>query len=177
MTTSTSSPRGSSRSIRTSKRRSAETDAAGYRTSILFEFGPANSSPVPHGHDVLIRSRIATLVYVTVGDPAAAVELSDLKSRFPRNQPPQIVALLKNSGKRSVRTRGTLTIYDSTGAKIAERLVPDVPVLPESEREVVIDTSDREGTARLSPGEYRVELRIDVGMAAVLVGETTFKVT
>jgi hypothetical protein len=155
----------------------AGTEMAGYRTSILFEFGPADGSPVARGHDVMVRSRIATLVYVNVGEPPAAVELADLKSRFPPNQPPQIIAVLKNTGKRSVRTRGTLTIFDQSGAKVGEMLVPDVPVLPESEREVAINTTNPEGGKRLPPGEYRIELRIDVGMPAVMVGETTLKVT
>jgi hypothetical protein len=55
--------------------------------------------------------------------------------------------------------------------------VPDVPVLPESEREVAIDTVDPDEPRPLPPGEYRVEVRIDAGMPAVLVGETTLKVS
>ena len=85
--------------------------------------------------------------------------------------------MLKNTGQRSVRTRGTLTIFDKTGAKVGEMVVPDVPVLPESEREVAIKTADPEKGPKLPPGEYRVEVRIDVGMPAVIVGETTLKVS
>ena len=33
-----------------------------------------------------------------------------------------------------------------------------------------------ESTTRLPPGQYRVELKIDVGQPAVIVGETTLKV-
>lgn len=150
--------------------------AAGYRTGILFEFGPASGAPVARGRDLVVRSRIATLIYVNVGEPPAAVELTDLKSRFAPNQPPQVVAVLKNTGQRSVRTRGTLTILDRTGAKVGEMVVPDVPVLPESEREVAINAIDPEKGQKLPPGEYRVEVRIDVGMPAVIVGETTLKV-
>jgi hypothetical protein len=49
-----------------------------------------------------------------------------------------------------------------------------VPVLPESEREVAIVAFEAEKP--LPPGEYRVEVRFDVGMPAVIVGETTLKV-
>ena len=154
-----------------------DSEAAGYRTSVLFEFGPADADPVSRGHDVVVRSRIATLIYANVGNPPAAVDLSDLKARIAPDQPPQIIAVLKNTGRRTVRTRGTLIVYDSSGGKVVEAPVPDVPVLPESEREVAIDTTDRESARRLPPGEYRVEVRIDVGMPAVLVGETTFKVS
>jgi hypothetical protein len=155
----------------------ADASAAGYRTSILFDFGPADGSAIARGHDVVVRSRIATLIYANVGDPAAAVDLSDLKARTVADRPAQIVATLRNTGRRTVRTRGTMAIYDGSGTKVREITVPDVPVLPESEREVAIDTADRDATQRLPPGEYRVEVRIDVGMAAVLVGETRLKVS
>jgi hypothetical protein len=155
----------------------ADTAAAGYRTSVLFEFGPASGDAVGRGHDVIVRSRIATLIYVNVGNAPAAVDLADLKSRTLPDRAQQIIAVLKNTGHRTVRTRGTMTIYTSGGAKAAEMTIPDVPILPESEREVAIDTNDRETGNRLPPGEYRVEVRIDVGMPAVLVGETTLKVS
>lgn len=151
--------------------------AAGYRTGILFEFGSADGTATARGHDVVVRSRIATLIYANVGHADAAVDLEDLKAREVPNQPVQVVALLKNRSQRTVRTRGTMTIFDHAGTKVSAIVVPDVPVLPESEREVAIDTSDREGGRLLPPGEYRVEVRIDAGMAAVLVGETTFKVS
>jgi hypothetical protein len=155
----------------------AETSAAGYRTSVLFEFGPPAGSPLTHERDVVVHSRIATLIYVNVGNPDAAIELADLQPRVAGDRPAQIVAVLKNTGRRSVRTRGTMRIYNSAGEKVAECAVPDVPVLPESEREVAIDTVDPEKPRPLPPGEYRVEVRIDAGMPAVLVGETTFKVS
>ena len=150
---------------------------AGYRTSVLFEFSPVNASPIPKPREVAFRSRIATLIYANVGEPPALVDLTDLRTRALPDQPTLIIAVLKNSGQRSVRTRGTLTLYDKTNAVIGQTTVPDVPVLPESEREVAIDTNDRGTGNRLPPGEYRVEVRIDVGMPAVLVGETTLKVS
>ena len=52
--------------------------------------------------------------------------------------------------------------------------MPDVPVLPESERDVAVSTGDSPNA--LPPGDYRVELKIDVGQTAVIVGETTLKV-
>lgn len=148
---------------------------ASYRSSILFEFAPASGAPVAHGRDVVVRSRIATLLYVTVGEPESAVDLVDLRIRQPKDQGTQIVAFLKNTGRRSVRTRGTLRLYDGSGAMIREELVPDVPVLPESEREVAIVALDPAKPA-LPAGDYRVEVKIDVGLPALIVGETTLKV-
>ena len=154
----------------------AGTVPGGYRTSVLFEFAPASAPPVARGQSVQVRSRIATLVYANVGEPPAAVDLIDLSPRIVAGQPPAIVAVLKNTGRRTVRTRGTLTLYDKTGAVISQTVVPDVPVLPESEREVAIVAIDKDKPAP-PPGEYRVEVRIDVGLPAVLVGETTLKVS
>jgi fimbrial chaperone protein len=149
---------------------------AGYRTSVLFEFSPVNASPIPKPREVTFRSRIATLIYANVGDAPAAVELTDLRTRVRPDQPTQIVAMMKNTGARTVRTRGTLTLYDKTNAVIAQTVVPDVPLLPESEREVAIPAFNP-GQPKPPPGEYRVEIRIDVGLPALIVGETTLKVS
>ena len=154
----------------------ADAGPAGYRTGILFEFSPADGPVAPKGREVQVRSRIATLIYANVGEPPAAVDLVDLAPRIVKDQPLQIIAVLKNTGRRSVRTRGTLTLYDKSGAVISQTVVPDVPVLPESEREVAIPALDP-GKPAPPPGEYRVEVKIDVGLPALLVGETTVKVS
>lgn len=145
---------------------------AGYRTAILFEFNPA-SEPGKGGRQVQFRSRIATLIYVNVGAPPVDVELTDLRIR-PGPEQTQVIAILANTSRRTVRTRGTLTLVDGTGKTVRETTVPDVPVLPESEREVAIPAIEQ--ATPLPPGTYRVEVKIDVGMPALLVGETTLTV-
>ena len=152
------------------------TAPAGYRSGILFEFAPASGSPIPKPREVAFKSRIATLIYANVGEPPAAVELIDVRSRMIPDQPAQIVAVLKNTGQRTVRTRGTLTLYDKNGAAVSTTVVPDVPVLPESEREVAIPALNPD-KSRPPAGEYRVEIKIDVGLPALIVGETTLKVS
>jgi len=146
---------------------------AGYRTSILFEFLPAAAGPVAKGREVQFRSRVATLIYVNIGQPPAAVDLTDLSIRPAKDQT-QIIAVLKNTGKRSVRTKGTITIFDAAGKAVVEGPLPDVPVLPDGEREVAITAF--EASKPLPAGEYRVEVKFDVGMPALVVGETTLKV-
>ena len=145
---------------------------SGYRTGILFEFSPASGDPVARKREVQFRSRVATLVYVNVGEPPVSVELNDLLTRSAPQQT-QIVAVLANTGKRNVRTKGTMTVFGEGGKPFAQIPVPEVPVLPESEREVAIVAF--EAAKPLPPGEYRVEVRIDVGMPALIVGETTLK--
>lgn len=149
-------------------------EAAGYRTGILFDFNPAAGDPVTRAREVTVRSRIATLIYVNVGQPPAAVELTDLRIRT-SGELTQIVGVLRNTSRRTVRTKGSLVITGAAGVAVRQVQVPDVPVLPETEREVVVTAVDR-AASPLPPGEYRVELKIDVGLPTVIVGETTLKV-
>ncbi len=152
----------------------ADAGPAGYRTGILFEFSPAGGDPAARAREVQFKSRIATLIYVNVGQPPVNVELTDLRIR-PASDQTQVIAILKNTSKRTVRSKGTLTLFDPAGKAVRETVVPDVPLLPESEREVAIPALEP-GKAPLPAGDYRVEVKIDVGMPAVIVGETTIKV-
>ncbi len=147
----------------------------GYRTGVLFEFGSAAVNAVGRGRQVMFKSRIATLIYVSVGQPTMAAELTDLSVRTLGKQT-QVVATVKNSSRRYVRTRGSLVLLDQSGRSVREFTVPDVPLLPESEREVSITVIDPEKPAPIEPGDYKVEVRMDVGLPALLVGETTLKV-
>jgi hypothetical protein len=146
---------------------------SGYRTGILFEFLPVNAALAGRGREVQFRGRVATLIYVNIGQPPVNVELTDLQPRPAKDQT-QVVAVLKNTSKATVRTKGTLTLFDTAGKTVAQTVIPDVPVLPESEREVAMVAF--EASKPLAAGEYRVEVRIDVGMPALIVGETTLKV-
>lgn len=147
----------------------------GYRSAILFEFGPPGGDPVARGRDVVFRSRVSTTVYVTVGQPAPKVELTNLAARVVAGRPPDIVATLQNASRANVRTKGVLTVYDKAGTVVRQIDVPNAPVLPESERDLAIPTAG-ENERPLGPGEYRVEVKIDVGMRELLVGETVLKV-
>lgn len=153
----------------------ADVPEAGYRSAILFEFTPPGGDLVGRGRDVVFRSRVATLVYVTVGDPPAAVDLIDLQVRRGQDRAADVVATLKNTSRANVRTKGTLVISTPTGQLVRKVEVPNVPVLPESERDVVVPTGG-EDEPPLPPGDYHLELRLDVGLPAVLVGETRMKI-
>ena len=150
-----------------------EVEPAGYRTGILFEFLPFSSAPGTKGREIQFRSRIASLIYVNVGTPPITVELTDLVTRTTR-EGLHVIAVLKNTSKRTVRTKGAMTLLDRSGAAVSQVPLPDVPLLPEREREVAIPVTA--AGKPLPDGEYRVEVRIDVGMAALIVGETTLKV-
>jgi hypothetical protein len=147
----------------------------GYRAAILFEFSPAAGDPIAQRRSVQFRSRIATLIYMNVGKLPPAIELIDLAARLTAGQPPAVVATLKNTGRANVRTRGTLTVRGEGGGVARTLDVPNVPLLPLADRDVTIALA-REGEPPLPPGEYAVEVKIDVGMPALIVGETTLTI-
>lgn len=147
----------------------------GYRAAILFEFGPAKADPVAARRSVQFRSRVATLVYMNVGKTAPAIELTDLASRHRPNEPPTIVATLKNAGRATVRTKGRVTLRDAGGQLVRTVEIPDVPLLPLAERDLAI-AATKEGEPALAAGTYRIELKMDVGMPELIVGETTMTV-
>jgi P pilus assembly chaperone PapD len=151
----------------------AEVKPGGYRTGLLFEFHPlGEAAKAEQGRQVIFRSRIASLIYVNIGQTAAAVELTNLQVKAGPDT--HIVAALKNTSRRTVRTRGSLMLYDGTGIAVAQIPVPDVPILPESERELAITAT--QALKPLLSGDYKVELKLDLGMPALVVGETTLKV-
>ncbi|MEW5983521.1 MAG: hypothetical protein AB1806_14300 [Acidobacteriota bacterium] len=148
----------------------------GYRSAVMFEFDPPGADPAARARDVVFRGRVATVLYATVGKPVPRLELIDLQVRSVKDRPPVVVPTLQNLGKVHVRTSGTVIVYRPDGSVARELPLPNVPVLPESERDVAIPVWDGENLPPLPPGSYRVEVRIDVGMPAVLVGETVLEI-
>jgi P pilus assembly chaperone PapD len=148
-------------------------ESGGYRTGILFEFEPETPVAAPK-RELAFKSRIATLIYINSGTTAVAAELVDVRVR-PADSGVDIVATLKNSGRRTVRTKGTLQLFDASGTVAREATVPDVPLLPESEREVTVPVAIAAATP-LAPGLYRAELKLDLGLAAIIVGETPLRI-
>lgn len=153
----------------------ADVTDGSYRAAILFEFGAAEGDPVAQRRSVQFRSRVATLIYVAIGKVAPAIELTDLAGRIPAGQPPSVVATLKNGGRGGTRTKGTVTLRDPDGKVVRTVEVPNVPLLPMAERELAIVLA-KDGEPPLGPGEYHVEVKIDIGAPALIVGETTLKV-
>lgn len=151
------------------------TEPAGYRAAVMFEFADPAADPAARGRQMTFRSRVATVVYATVGQPTIAVDLTNLVVRAADGKPPEIVATLDNTGRVHVRTKGFLTIYDQSGAVVRQVDLPSAPVLPESERDVAIPTGG-DTDPPLAPGTYRVEVKIDVGLRALLVGETVLTI-
>lgn len=162
---------GASSQVRFTTTAPTEAAPGGYRAAIMFDLLPAAGDAAMQMKGVRFQSRVATLIYLTVGSPQPHIEIVDVQPGE-RGGPPSVVATLKNTGRVHVRTKGQVVIYDKAGTAVRRVAVPDVPVLPESERDVHIRLVE-EGQQPLDAGEYRVEVRIDVGLPELLIGETT----
>lgn len=147
----------------------------GYRSAIIFEFGPPGADLLGAGRDVVFRSRVVTTLYVSVGQPVPKVDLTNLTVRGAPGKPAEVLATLQNTSRANVRTKGVVIVYDRAGTVVRQIDIPNVPVLPESERDLAIPTAG-EGEQPLAAGEYRIEVKIDVGLRELLVGETVLKV-
>ena len=182
---------GASATVRFSATLPDAVEPGGYRTGILFEFESASGTMCSPKRELAFKSRIATLIYVNTGAAPAVTELVDVRVQ-PTNAGLDIVATVKNSGRSTVRTKGTLVLYDAAGGVARESAVPDVPLLPESEREVAVPVAIAPATGSgqalatgsgqvaatpLAPGLYRAELKLDLGLPAIIVGETPVRIT
>lgn len=153
----------------------ADTPEGAYRCAVMFEFDPPGLDLKAARKDMQFRGRVATIVYATVGAPKTAIELVDLQVLPARNGAHDVVATLTNTGRGYTRTKGTVVISEPGGRTVREIPLPSVPVLPESRREIRVSTAGS-GHSPLEPGQYTVEVRIDVGQAALIVGETSLEV-
>ena len=141
----------------------------GYRTAIIFETAP-DGVPGEKNRSVQVRGRIATIVYVVVGNPVPAGHADSLKTTL-RKDGIDFFLTLQNTGKVHFRTKGTLSVKDSNGQKVVEIGIPDVPVLPESEREIKISSEKL-----LPKGSYSALAVIDIRSKDLIGAETTFSV-
>ena len=136
----------------------------GYHASIMLETNPVQTlSPEERG--VVIRGRVATILYVTVGDPPADVQIRDM-ARVTREDGSEAVTLqLENAGEAFFRLAGALEMVGQDKDILESVELPDVPVLPGFTRTVTIDLPEGVGDAFLA------RARIDMKGAGVLLGE------
>jgi P pilus assembly chaperone PapD len=149
--------------------------AGGYRTSVLFDVSPAALNPLEAKRGISFKSRIATLVYVDIGNLPPELELTNLETQVAGAQT-LLVATVRNPSKRTVRTKGAIRLLDSTNSLVRSMPLPDVPVLPESSRLITAPVADGTPLQVLAPDRYRVEITIDGGQPSLIVGETSIEV-
>ncbi len=146
--------------------------AGGYRTAIVVEQVPRPTPGRAARREVAIRARIASIIYVTVGDavPAAALERVTYE-RLP-NGVRALVLSVENTGGVHFRTDGKVRLADPrTGRTVHTVSIPDVPVLPETGREVRVHLPND-----VKPGTYAVRAELEVGGEDVYVHEAPVRV-
>ena len=141
----------------------------GYRVAITFETVP-NVTPGKKARQVYLKGRIATVLYELVGKPIPQGHANSLKP-VPKKGGIDFLVALQNTGKVHFRTKGSITVKDSNGSKAFEVEMPDVPVLPESEREVKVSYDQP-----IPKGKYTATAVVDIGKKELIGAETTFEI-
>lgn len=141
-----------------------EAEPAGYHAAVSFE-NVAETPAETKQSRVGFIGKIAAAVYVVVGNVEPQGSIEDII--FEMQEKAQWIKLkISNQGKTHFRLKGEIILRTSNGKKVATLLVPDEPVLPESQRFVSIELKEK-----LSAGIYQVEIKLDIGREELLVME------
>jgi len=160
---------GQSRQVRYTVAVPEGIEDGGYRVAIIFETVP-DVTPGEKARRVYLKGRIATILYELVGKPVPQGHANSLKVDL-KKQGIDLILALQNTGKVHFRTKGLVTVKDSSGSKALEVELPDVPVLPESERDIKV-TYDKP----IPKGKYTATAVVDIGKKELIGAETTFEV-
>ena len=156
----------------------ADTRDGSYRCAVMFEFDPPGADRETARKDMQFRGRVATLVYATVGAPKTAIELDDLQVQPVPNGAPNVVATAEQHRPRLRPHQGhDGHLRRPTAASCANSRCPTCRCCRRARVSCAISDGGAAGHAPLEPGLYKVEVRIDVGQTALLVGETTLEVS
>ncbi len=138
-----------------------------YQSMVFFTVLPPPGE-TQTGVGVITTARIGLAVYVTIaGTERGGSALLDLYQVDDRS----LAAIVANTGNTVMRLGGAIELRDETGA-VQHRLdVPDVPVLRESEREVVLTLPPA-----LEPGFYVALALIEDSRGGLLAGELPLEV-
>lgn len=146
--------------------------AGGYRAAIVVEQVPRPAPGQQPRREMAIRARIASVVYVKVGDPLPSAALHDLTFRRESNGMRSLLLGVENTGGVHFRTAGQIVLTDPKTGRVAHKLaVPDAPVLPHSRRDVRVDVG-----SNVRPGTYTSRAEVEVGRKEVYVLEGTVTV-
>jgi hypothetical protein len=130
-----------------------------FHCAIGFRTLPAPSEET--GTAMLTAVRMIAAVYPIVGKPPVTGVIKELKLEpIPGGTTAlwRAVVILENSGLMLYRPSGELQVVDPTGKVIESQKMPSFPVLPKREQRFLVPLK-----SDLSPGEYKLRARIDVG--------------
>lgn len=141
----------------------------GYRAAIIFETVP-DVKPGEKIKRLFLKGRLAAILYEVVGKPIPQGHTEGLKTEL-KKEGVNFILSLQNTGKVHYRTKGTITVKDERGEKAFEIEIPDVPVLPESERDIAVNYEKP-----IPPGKYSAIAVVDIGKKELIGAETTFSI-
>lgn len=141
-----------------------ETEPAGYHAAVSFENVAESPAEIKQSRVGFI-GKIAAAVYVVVGNVEAQGSIEDVI--FETKEETQFIKLkISNQGKTHFRLKGEINLRTYNGKKVATLLIPDEPILPESERFVWIQLKEK-----LTAGNYKAEVQLDIGREELLMME------
>lgn len=160
---------GQTREVRYTIAVPRDAEDGGYRAAIIFETVP-DVAPGDKMKRVFLKGRIVTIIYEVVGKPVPQGHVSSLRAER-KQEGIDFVLSLQNIGKVHYRTKGKVTVKDEQGKKAFEMEIPDVPVLPGSEREVRISYDKP-----IVRGKYTATAVVDIGKKELIGVETAFSI-
>ncbi|MDI6698844.1 MAG: hypothetical protein QME85_07910 [Candidatus Saccharicenans sp.] len=155
---------GEMKSVRFTVSVPGDTQPGGYHAGISFEQVP-EAPPGGRLGQVAFTGKIVAAVYVLVGKVEIQGSLTDLVVDSAGDF--QAIRLkLSNPGRTHFRLKGEIRLTAAEGRKALSLEVPDEPVLPGSERWVIIPFKEK-----LGPGNYKAEVKLDIGREELLALE------
>lgn len=147
----------------------AGTRPLGCRAALLFTSAPPTQRA--EGKQVLTVARLASIIYIRVGNPEALGTVTNLAlAPRPRaasdatGEPALEIALgIRNQGRTYFRAEGQIQLLDATGKTLAQLPLDSQIVLPASQRIFAFPIA-----ATLGPGTYELRATINMGEPTLL---------
>lgn len=137
----------------------AQASDRSYSCALGFRTIPAAGDT--NGTSMRTAVRLMTVFYATVGKPAVAGVIKDLKlEQVAGTVGPtwRAVVIMDNTGLMSYRPTGELSVVDASGNVLETDKVPSIPVLPMRQQRIPFALK-----GSFTPGPYTLKARIEVG--------------
>ena len=139
------------------------TQDGGYYGSLILESLPLDRA-VQGSRHMFVQGRVATMIYLTVGTPKRAAQITSLMP-VKRGDKRYVRLTVMNTGEDVVRLNGDLSVVEEGNPKGNPMELPDVPVLPGTKRFVDLDLATGWNV------HDHARVRIDLDGIGQLVGE------
>lgn len=147
-----------------------EAPPGGFRGAVIFSNEPRPILGQRPAH-IIAKGRIATLIYLTVGTPMPTAKITGLNATPKKGNKKMEIALdLYNNGPVHFRTKGEVRIRDEKGRTLGKVPLPNVPVLPDHRRLIVLEWEHRDISKA-----HRLEAVLDLGRPELIAAEAKIR--